>query len=204
MNKTQDCTKQQGDDMPKLSTARESLARLDQRIAREPDPVRRGWLQTYRNHWWGEVIGDVGMVMQTMSHGPIRYSFDGHPFMVPDGGMAAVETYEDTQRMYEGVVALGVKMAGPVDEERIAFDEKGLIISCILTAVYPGVYLTKHSEPVDPDGVYLVRWPNVTMIRFDEHGLMQGEDIVNGAPILVRKVDRSQVDMLVDGPMLAN
>jgi hypothetical protein len=189
--------------MPKLSTARETLARLDQRIARETDPKRRGWLTTHRNHWWGEVINDVDMVMATMSRGPIRYTFDGHPFMVAEGGLAAVETYEDTRAMYEGVVALGVRMAGPVDEDRITFDDQGLIAYGILTAIYPGLYLTKHTEPVDPQGFYMARWPNVTMVRFDEHGLMMGEDIINGAPILVRQVDRSQIDLLVDGPLVA-
>src|SRR3546814_3672393 len=84
--------------------------------------------------------------------------------------------------MYEGVVAMGVRVAGPLDEERILFDEDGLAIVCVLSAIYPGVFLTKHSEPVDADGVYLVRWPNVTSIRFDEKGLMMGEDVINGAP----------------------
>jgi len=189
--------------MPKLSTARESLARLNARIAAQTDPVRKGWLSTYRDHWWGEVVGDVDAVMATMSRGPISYTFDGHPFMVPDVGMAAVETYEDTRRMYEGVVALGVKMAGPVDDERVSFDEHGVIVSCVLTTIYPGVYLTKHSEPVDPEGLYLLRWPNVTIVRFDKDGLMMGEDIMNGAPILVKKVDASQIDSLIDGPLLA-
>lgn len=188
--------------MPKLSTARESLSRLEKRIGEERDPQHRAWLSTYRDHWWGEVIGDVDQVMATMSHGPIRYSFDGHPFMTPDGGMTAIEDRAGTRAMYEGVVAMGVRMAGPLDEERILFDDQGLVIACILSAVYPGAYLTRHSEPVDPDGVYLVRWPNITMIRFDGDGLMMGEDIINGAPIRVRQVDRSQIDMLVDGPLL--
>lgn len=189
--------------MPKLSTARESLARLNARIDAESDPRRRAWLTTYREHWWGEVIGDVDAVMATMSHGPIAYSFDGHPFMVPDGGMAAIGNYDDTRRMYESVVALGVKMAGPIDDERIAFDDEGMILYCVLTAIYPGLYLGRHEEPVDPEGVYMVRWPNITMIRFDADGLMMGEEIVNGAPILVRQVDRSQVDSLIEGPLVA-
>lgn len=188
--------------MTELSTARASLARLDARIAGEADP-RRQWLSTYRDHWWGEVIGDVDMVMRTMSHGPIRYSFDGHPFMVPDGGMAAIESWQDTKRMYERVVALGVRMAGPIDEERIAFDEHGIIVFCVLSTIYPGLYLIRHSEPVDPDGLYMVRWPNVTVIRFDEAGLMMGEEIVNGAPILVQQVGRDAAGLLVDGPLPA-
>lgn len=187
--------------MPKLSTARETLTRLEGRIAAEKNAVHRGWLETYRDHWWGEVIGDVDMVMRTMSHGPIRYTFDGSSFMVPDGSLAAVETWDQTRAMYEGVTALGVRMAGPLDEERILIDEQGIAIYGVLTTIYPGLYLGKHSEPVDPDGVYIVRWPNVTMIRFDTQGLMMGEDIINGAPILIRQVDRSQVDALVDGPL---
>lgn len=189
--------------MPPLSTARESLARLERRIAGEPDARRRGWLTTYRDHWWGEVIGDVDLVMTTMSRGPIRYTFDGHPFMVPDSALAAVETYEQTRAMYDSVVSLGVRMAGPVDEERILFDDQGIVVCCILTTIYPGLYLTKHSEPVDQDGVYMVRWPNVTIVRFDDHELMMGEDIVNGAPILVQQVGRAQIDALVDGPLPA-
>lgn len=187
--------------MPTLSTARQSLARLDARIARETDTRRRGWLTMHRNHWWGEVINDVDMVMETMSHGPISYSFDGHPFMTPESGMMQITDRAGTRAMYEGVVAMGVRMAGPFDNERLAFDEHGIVATAVLSAVYPGIFLAKHTEPVDPDGVYLVRWPNVTMMRFDADGLMMGEDIINGAPILVRQVDRSKIDMLVDGPL---
>lgn len=187
--------------MPTLSTARQSLARLDARIAAESDATRRGWLTVHRNHWWGEVINDVDMVMETMSHGPISYSFDGHPFMTPEGGMATIVDRAGTRAMYEGVVALGVRMAGPFDEERVAFDENGLIVRAVLSAIYPGAFMTRHSEPVDPDEFYLARWPNITMMRFDADGLMMGEDIINGAPLLVQQVDRSKVDMLVDGPL---
>ena len=155
----------------------------------------------HRDHWWGEVINDVDMVMDTMSQGPISYSFDGHPFMTPESGMARIVDRAGTRAMYEGVVALGVRMAGPFDDERVLFDEQGVVIYATLSAIYPGVFLARHSEPVDPDGVYLVRWPNVTMMRFDADGLMMGEDIINGVPVLVRQVDRSQVDMLVDGPL---
>src|SRR3546814_1485939 len=77
------------------------------------------------------------------------------------------DLWAGTRARYGGVVAMGVRMAGPLDEERILFGEDGLAIVCVLSAIYPGVFLTKHSEPVDADGVYLVRWPNVTSIRFD-------------------------------------
>src|SRR3546814_9239696 len=53
--------------MPKFSTARETLARLEKRIAEERDPRRKAWLSTYRNHWWGEVIGDVDQVIDRKS-----------------------------------------------------------------------------------------------------------------------------------------
>src|SRR3546814_8542879 len=101
--------------MPKFSTARETLARLEKRIAEERDPRRKAWLSTYRNHWWGEVIGDVDQVMATMTHGTIRYSFDGHPFMGPDSGLAAITDWAGTRAMDEGVVAMGVRLAGPRD-----------------------------------------------------------------------------------------
>lgn len=185
--------------MAEFSTARQSLKRLEARIASLSNPLHRGWLSTYRDHWWGEVVNDVDAVMATMSHGPIHYSFDGHPFMTSDS-LNQIRTWDDTRRMYDGVVALGVAMAGPIDDERVLFDEHGLLIHCVLTTIYPGVFLSKHSEPVDPNGTYLLRWPNVTMIRFDADGLMQGEEIINGAPLLVRQVDRAMMHELVDGP----
>jgi hypothetical protein len=190
-----------GKNMARFSTGRDSLARLDVRIAALTNPCHRAWLSTYRNHWWGEVVGDVDAVMATMSRGPIRYSFDGHPFMVAEKGLLEVNNYENTRRMYQSVVDYGVNMAGPVDNERIFFDEQGLAVTCVLTTIYPGAFLTKHSEPVDPQGVYLARWPNVTVIRFDEAGLMMGEDIFNGAPLLVQQVDRGMIGALIDGPL---
>lgn len=138
--------------------------------------------------------------MATMSHGPIRYSFDGHPFMV-SANLDGIKTHADTRKMYQGVVDLGVKMAGPVDGERITFDEEGLIVACILTAIYPAVFLSTHAGRIEPGGFYLLRWPNVTMIRFDDAGLMKGEDIINGAPLVVRQVDKAMMGSLVDGPL---
>lgn len=187
--------------MPKLSTAKESLDRLNARIEQLENPQHKAWLSTYRDHWWGEVINDVDAVMATMSRGPNRYTFDGHPFMDDGGTMAAVRTWEDTKAMYDGVVALNVRMAGPFDEERVFFDEHGLSVQCILSTIYPGVFLANHKEPVDPDAVYLLRWPSITSVRFDEHGLFMGEDIHNGAPILVQKVDPALQDRFVDGPL---
>ena len=186
---------------PRLSTARQSLERLDARIAATANPQHKRWLTTHRNHWWGEVINDVDMVMATMSHGPISYTFDGHPFMNDGGTMAKVKTWADTKAMYDGVVAMGVRMAGPLDEERIFFDEHGLSVHCILSTIYPGAWLGNHSEPVDPDGVYLVRWPSLTTVRFDADDLMMGEDIQNGAPVVVRQVDAAAIDSLVEGPL---
>jgi hypothetical protein len=182
---------------PHQSTARESLARLNASIARLRDQRQKDWLATYRDHWWNEVIGDVDGVMRTMSHGPIHYTFDGHSFMSADSSMAVINNYAATRAMYEGVVALGAKMAGPIDRERIMFDDEGLTVSCILTTIYPGIYLSGHNEPIDPESFYLVRWPNVTMIRFDSEGLMMGEEIMNGAPILVQRVEPSAVDSLI-------
>jgi hypothetical protein len=187
--------------MLQFSTSRQSLARLNSRIDAIEDPRQKGWLSVYRDHWWGEVVGDVDAVMATMSHGPIHYSFDGHPFMVAD--MTAIRTHEDTRRMYQGVVDLGVKMAGPVDDERIAFDNEGLIVACTLSAIYPAVFLSVHAGRIEPGGFYLLRWPNVTMIRFDDAGLMKGEGIINGAPLVVRQVDEALMGSLIDGPLPA-
>jgi hypothetical protein len=189
--------------LPKLSTARESLARLNARIAVLADPQHKAWFTTYRDHWWAEVVNDVDAAMVTMSLGPIRYRFDGHPFMDDGGTMAAVRSWSDTEAMYAGVVALGIRMAGPFDDERIFFDEHGISVHCILSTVYRGIFLANHSEPTDPNGFYLLRWPSITTIRFDTQGLMMGEDIQNGAPILVRQVDASMGDLIVDGPLPA-
>jgi hypothetical protein len=41
------------------------------------------------------------------------------------------------------------------------------------------------------------------MIRFDAAGLMMGEEILNGAPLVVKQVDRSLRDSLIDGPLPA-
>lgn len=186
---------------PGLSTARQSLARLNARIDALTNPQHKAWLSTYRDHWWGEVVNDVDAVMATMSRGPIRYSFDGHPFMDDGGTMAAVRTWADTKAMYEGVVALGVRMFGPFDNERVFFDEYGLSIRSIVSAVYPGVFLSNHKEPVDPADYFLLRWPGITTVRFDEHGKFMGEDIQNGAPIRIQKVDASAIERLVEGPL---
>lgn len=185
----------------KVSTAHESLARIDRRIAEEQNPRYRKWIEVNRDHWWGEVIGDLDMVMRTMSHGPIRYSYDGHPFMAPEGDMGHVNSHAVTRQMYEGIQSAGVRAAGPFDDERFLLDDRGMFVYGILTVVFPGSFLTHPPEPVDPEGLYLIRVPNLTMVQFDEHDLMMGERILNGAPLLIKQVDSTFVDRLVDGPI---
>ncbi|KQT34602.1 hypothetical protein ASG29_00010 [Sphingomonas sp. Leaf412] len=187
--------------MERISTAQESLARLDARIAALSDQRHKAWLTTYRNHFWGEVTNDVEAVMATMSPGPIQYSFGGHPFMNDGGTMAQIRTWQDTKAMYDGVVSMNVRMAGPFDEERVFFDEHGLSFHAILSAIYPGVFLASYDDKIDAEGLYIIRWLNVTTLRFDKDGLMMGEDILNGAPILVQQVPIDRVNMLIDGPI---
>ena len=181
----------------KHSTGYESLARLDARIAALDNPKHKAWLTTHRNHWWGEVIGDVDAVMRTMSHKEITYSFDGHPFMTAD--MSWVKTHADTRDMYEGVVALGVPMAGPTDDERVYFSDTGLVFTCILTVVYPGAFFPTMPG-IKAEGMYLARWPNITIVDYDEHNLMLGERIYNGAPLVFEPTDASMIKQLVGSP----
>jgi len=187
--------------MTHTSTAREALARMDRRIEALTDARQRRWLTTFRDHWWAEAIGDVEAVMATMSHGPIRYSFDGNGLMAAESSLGAVDGYEKARAMYEGVAACGIRMAGTVDEERVLFDEHGLIVSCLLTAIYPGRFLTNADRPIDPDRFYLVQMPQIVGVFFDEQGLMMGEEIMNGAPRLIEPVLADQVGCLVDGPL---
>jgi hypothetical protein len=91
-----------------LSTAREALARLDLRIEREADRRKRRWLEVHRRHWWGEVTGDLDLVMSTMSNGPIRYTMDGHSFMAADPMMNEIRNRDDTRKMYETISSTGV------------------------------------------------------------------------------------------------
>src|ERR1700740_3228014 len=99
--------------MAKISTARETLARMDKRIAEETNPKYKKWIQVNRDHWWGEVIGDLDLVMRTMSRGPIRYTYDGHPFMAPsEGYIERVDSRAATHAMYSGIEAAGARAAG--------------------------------------------------------------------------------------------
>jgi hypothetical protein len=79
----------------------------------------------------------------------------------------------------------------------------GLIIQCILTAVYPGKFFSAAQNGLIDEELYLVRWPSVTLIRFDDEDLMKGEEIINGAPLLIRKAPREWMDLLVSGPLPA-
>ena len=51
---------------------------MNLRVESLADPLQRQLLTTFRDHWWASVIGDVEAVMATMSHGLIRYGFDGN------------------------------------------------------------------------------------------------------------------------------
>lgn len=75
------------------------------------------------------------------------------------------------------------------------------MISYLLTAIYSGLFIKNADRPIAPDAFYVVRMSQIVGVAFDSQGLMKGEEIFNGAPLLIAEVGADEVGSLVDGPM---
>jgi hypothetical protein len=182
-----------------LSTARQTIGRIDALIGRLADPVQKSRLKTMRDHMWGEMINDLDLIMGTMSAGPIHYTFDGHDFIKV--ASTEINSLKATRQMYAASIQAGLVMSGGIDEHQVSFGENAITHRGIATLVFPGMAL--NLEKVEPEAYYLVRWWLMASVPFDEQGFIAGEHLINGKPLLIERVEREATNLLLDGPFPA-
>jgi hypothetical protein len=182
--------------MNKIPRASESLARINRSIEDAACARDRIMLEVYRDHWWGEVTGDVDAIMATMPTDRVTYHFDGSNLLMSE----RVSFYEiaAARQLYQSIADIDLPIAGPFENERFAFADWGMTCEAIQTGIYPGRFFPGYREALDPLQLYLVQWHSLSAHPIDiERRLMLGETVYSGSAIRAEPVDRSAIAFML-------
>ena len=176
------------------STAPQTRARVQALIARTDNPRHRRMLEVWLKHWWGEVIYDLEMVMETVTD-DIVYRWYGTD-QIGDGVDASSADF--ARKMYQAQFDAQLMPGGPFDQEHFAFGEQGLTLEGVFVSALPGALLKGKSAQPDPEQLYLVQFPMVVVTPFDcERWLMKGEIMYAGAPLSIEATDKATIRALL-------
>jgi len=178
----------------KCSTAPETYRRVEALLARLDNPNHKRMLKVWLQHWWGEVIYDLPMVMETVAD-DIAYRWYGTD-QIGDG--VDEKSAEFARNMYQAMFDAQLMPGGPFDNEHFAFGEQGLTVEGLFIGVFPSLMLKGNSAQPDPNQLYLVQFPMVVVVPFDcEKWLMKGEIMYAGEPLIIEPTDAATVRRLL-------
>lgn len=146
-------------------------AKVEERLAKETDPVRRRNLETVLAHMHAEAEGDLDGLIATLSDGVAyhTYSAPGVPEINPVGKAGVRKFYED-------FIASGVTKL-QLDIDRLVVDSDCVLTEGTMRMAYPGRALQARGISVDDaDASYLFETRMAVLWPLDEHGLVRGED----------------------------
>jgi hypothetical protein len=141
---------------------------MDREIAACFNDRHRQILTNYRDHWWGEAIGDLDMVMRTMAPDPMYRGFGSDKF-----GELVIDTTEGARELYANLFAAGFYPAGAFTERRYSVADWGMVIEAVNTAIVPGAFFA--GLDLEPGAGYLASWKLLGFHPYDQYGLMQAE-----------------------------
>ena len=98
-----------------------TLAEINALIDGLTDEWQRKILTNWRDHYWGEVIGDLDGIMATLAPEPV-YKLDQ-----PQWRAQLSDTTEGARALYAGLIDIGYRPAGPMTDIKVAFAEWGLM-----------------------------------------------------------------------------
>jgi hypothetical protein len=179
-------------EMPRVS---DSLRRINAAIAAAERPRDAIMLEVWRDHWLAEVANDVPAVMATLPERTVSYRFDGVGLFF--NRYVEFHSTEAARDLYRGAAEGGLPMAGPFQDERWAFAEWGMVFEGINTVIVRGRSLQIQPHPLDPDGLYFLRWRSMSSHPIDvERRLMLGEHVFGGSLVDVTAVGEDAVAVL--------
>jgi hypothetical protein len=174
-----------------LSTAGETLARLEALAGALDNPRHRSMLQAFRRHWRGEVTGDLDAAMAELpdnSHFAVLGAVaSGQPF--------EVNTAQAHRAIYQMMLDLKLNPGGAFSSERFAFADWGLIMEAVYSNVVYGRMLDNVGK-YEPDGLYLFHLPMTMVCTFSPAGRMLGKRDYLAAPFSIEPADRSTIGRL--------
>jgi hypothetical protein len=170
--------------------------KVEERLARETDPILVRNLQMLLKHMKAESALDMEPLMSTVSEKAVYQNFAQGSELT---GKAEV------RKFYEDFAASGAQKL-QFDIDRLVVDRDCILTEGLMRMAYPGRTLAAHGIVVDdPDSDYLFESRMAILWPIDEHGLFIGEDsYVSGdgfAGIADRKLDPSEI--IVYNPLAA-
>ena len=163
--------------------------KVEERLARETDPVLRRNLETLLLHMKAEAALDMDALMSTVSERAKYQNFASGG----DGpvGKAAV------QKFYEDFAASGAQKL-QLDIDRLIVDRHCILTEGVMRMAFPGrAIIAQGIEVDDPDAYYLYEARLAIVWPIDDDGLFIGEDsYVAGdgfAGIADRKLDPADI-----------
>jgi hypothetical protein len=177
-----------------LPTTSATLERVDAMADAVADPQHRAMLRVWRDHFFGELVGDLDLTMSTMPDNPRYRTYGSQAFRSFD-----YDTADEARSVYEEVLKVGLVPGCALEDERWSFGSWGLHMEGTCTAVFPGAWLINYDSTLDPEGLFLVRWNGSHIFPFDtERMLMMGEIVYLADPTTVEPADASTYAQVFD------
>ncbi len=164
--------------------------KVEERLAKETDPILRRNLEMLLLHMKAEAALDMENLMGTVSERAIYQNFGPEGITGPVGKGAV-------QKFYEDFAASGAQKL-QLDIDRLVVDRDCILTEGVMRMAYPGRTLSARGIEVDDlDADYLFETRMAVVWPIDEHGLFIGEDTYTSgdgfAGIGERKIDPSEV-----------
>ncbi|MBO2465182.1 nuclear transport factor 2 family protein [Actinomadura violacea] len=149
---------------------KKSWAALEERLARETDPILRRNLEIVITHTKAESRGDLDGLMDTLTDDPAyRMGTPGMPGMQPRGR-------DEVRRFYSDFVASGATQLEH-DIDRLVVDRGHVVTDGLMRMAYPGRTLSAFGIEVDdPDAFYLYETRMAIVWPISEDGRIIGEE----------------------------
>jgi hypothetical protein len=157
---------------------------LVDRIAEEPDPIRRRNLEVVARHVVEEVAGNLSELMATLVPEPEYTVWGASDSTGPKGRQAVVAWYEALKA--SGRNRLDYKLHRVVVDDRCVVTE-GDFHYAIAGHDLRGVDATESGEALDADTWYLVTHRALVLWPVNSDGLIEGEIIYAGEHHRVRR-----------------
>lgn len=164
---------------------------VEERLARETDPVLRRNLELLLQHQKAEAALDMERLMATVSEKAHYHSYGGDDAQPDLVGKPAVQAF------YEAFAASGAHKL-QLDTHRLVVDRDCILTEGVMRMAYPGRTLQARGIDVDdPDAYYLFEAPMAVVWPIGDDGLFTGEDSYLGADgfagIAERKLDPADI-----------
>jgi hypothetical protein len=178
--------------MPILSTAGQTLARIDALTNKQENPHHRAMLKAFKQHWRGEVTGDLDSSFADLPENS-QFAVMG---ALTAGKAFEVNTAAEHRAVYQHMLDLGLNPGGAFSGERFAFSDWGMIMEAVYSNVVYGGMLANVGD-YKSDGLYLFHMPMIMVCLFSPTGQMLGKRDYMATPTSIEPSDMETLNRLI-------